>query len=1117
MPLNVDFLKDYPRWHSLYEYASEAESNVFANPRTSLFYSRAALERAVRWMYSTDGYLEYPSKDRYTLSDLIHTQSFLETIPQSTLFQPIKLIIRLGNLAVHDDSPVTKEQSSLIFEHLFLFLNWLQDYYLDVPIQHLIFHPELIPTNTSKSDDTTDQLQALERLLAEKDTRLQEIEEENAKLKKKIEEIRQKPVNPTLTIPPNNEARTRQLIIDVMLREAGWNPHGQNVREYAVTGMPNKSGLGYSDYVLWSDSGLPLAVIEVKSTVQDAQKGKNQARIYADRLEQQTGQRPIMFYSNGYETWIWDDFFYPPRQVSSFFSKSDLEWANQKRGERKQTSGFRPNSVIVNRYYQVEAITRVAETLEIGHRRALLVMATGTGKTRTAIALVDFLIRAGWVKNVLFLADRRELVKQAAGEFKKHLPTTSTCNLLEDKEDLSARIYFSTYQTMMSFIEPGEKPRYSVGFFDLIIIDEAHRSIYNKFGLLFQYFDSLILGLTATPKSDVDHDTYDFFGLKKNIPTFAYEYEQAIEDKYLVPVKPVSVFFKFLHEGIDRNELSKEEQEEYDNRVLPFKNNFKVNKEEVNQFLFNKDTIQRALAVLFEHGIKVAGGDRLGKTIIFARNKEHAKLIVNVFDEMMPQFKGKFAAEIHYEVKYAEKLIDDFKIAEDEPHITVSVDMLDTGIDVPEVVNLVLFKPVFSLSKFWQMLGRGTRLCEDLFEPGVHKTHALLFDLCGNVEYFKFGKKEDPKPIPLHLTGQLFKERVHLVRELYASGRLYDEVRNELIEVLTRQLTSMNEHHFALRPHIPMLVKYRHPESWERLEEQDVLYLTNDNGFAKLVYDSEPEDKKRVDLLHVRLQRLILGVTVIPSADAKKKQLQTIAEALYQKRVIPQVADHADMLRSVMDLRFFERTSAIELNDIRKVIRELIRLIDKSQKVIVHTNFEDELKEIRFDESLPSLGDLKDYKEHISEYVKHHQDHIAIQKLKRNKPITLTDIESFADMLEHEQSGTKEQFNQYFALGDENSFGIFVRSILGLNRSAANDAFSALLYRTNLNANQINFISMIIDYLSVNGVLEPGMLLDQPFASIHHEGVYGLFDDKTVDEIVNVVRAVKENARVKIG
>ncbi|NHN35009.1 type I restriction-modification enzyme R subunit C-terminal domain-containing protein [Paenibacillus agricola] len=641
-------------------------------------------------------------------------------------------------------------------------------------------------------------------------------------------------------------------------------------------------------------------------------------------------------------------------------------------------------------------------------------------------------------------------------------------------------------------------------------------SIYNKFGLVFQYFDALLLGLTATPKSDVDHDTYKFFNLPDNIPTFAYEYNQAIEDKNLVPVKPVSMFFKFLHEGVDRAELSPEEQDEYDAKIRPLKKEDKVKAQELYQFLYNRDTIRKALGLVLEHGIKVEGGDRLGKTIIFARNKDHAELIVEVFDSMIPHLKGKFAAEIHYGIPYVSTVISNFKQSDKDPHIAVSVDMLDTGIDVPEVVNLVVFKPVLSLTKFWQMIGRGTRLCENLFGPGQHKTHALLFDLCGNVEYFKFGKKEDPKPTPLHITGQLFQERVHLVRELFGSGDTYDAIRHEVIETLTLQLTSMDEHHFAIRPHIPTLLKFRKKESWEWIEDLDVHQLTSD--FAKLVYDMEPEDKKRVDLLHVRLQRAVLGVTLIPGTDFKKNQLQEIAKKIFQKRVIPQVAQHVEMLKSIMDVRFFERTSAIELNDYRKVIRELIRLLDKDQKVIVHIDFQDELiRDIDFDGELPSFGDFTDYKSHISDYIRKHQDHIAIQRIRRNREITLTDVESFAEMLEKEQGGTKEQFNKLFISDSENSFGIFVRSLLGLERSAAQDAFAELLQRANLNANQINFINMIIDYLTVNGILEPGKLLDQPFVSLHHEGVYGLFDENTVDDIVNVVQSLKEGVRIKIS
>ncbi|MGK9251818.1 DEAD/DEAH box helicase family protein [Paenibacillus humicus] len=1114
MPLNVDFLNAYPQWEALHEHAAEAEANVFANPRTSLFYCRASLERAVRWMYSHDGYLELPQKERPTLSDLIHAKSFIETIPQS-LFQPIKLIIKLGNIAVHEDTSLTKDNALLIFEHLFLFLNWMQDYYLESPISALTFNKELIPLHTARRSESMEDLQRLEKHIEDKDRRIQEIEQENANLKRKIEELASRPHNPRFDLTPDTEARTRQLIIDVMLRDAGWNPHGKNVREVEVEGMDNRTGLGYCDYVLWSDSELPLAVIEAKKTSRSPKEGKKQAQNYADLLEKKYGQRPIMFYTNGYETWMWDDVFYPERRVSSIFSKADLEWAIQKRSDRKILTDYSPNSLIAGRVYQIEGITRAAETYQKGHRRSLLVMATGTGKTRTAIAYVDMLRRAGWTKNILFLADRKELVRQARGEFKKHLPSATTCNLVEDKDDPSARLYFSTYQTMMGFIDPGKRPKFSPGHFDLIIIDEAHRSIYNKFGLLFDYFDSLLLGLTATPKSDVDHDTYKFFKLPLNVPTFAYEYEQAIEDKSLVPVNPVSIFFKFLHQGMDRDELSDEEKEEYDEKIYPHKKSTTIAKEELNRFLYNKDTIRQAMSMVFEHGLKVEGGDKLGKTIVFARNKKHAELIVTVIDEMMPQEKGKIAAEIHYGVSHSQTLILNFKEPKNNPTIAVSVDMLDTGIDVPEVVNLVVFKPVLSLTKFWQMIGRGTRLREDLFGPGKHKTHALLFDLCGNVDYFNLGKKDEPKATPLSITGQLFQERIHLIRELGASGDAYHALQSDIIQTLVSQLSRMDEHYFALRPHIPTLLKFRHADSFQWLDDPSVAILTGD--FAKRVYDDEPEDKKRIDLLHVRLQRHLLGLASIPAIEAKKEQLQDVAEKIYKKRMdIPQVAKYVDMLRGVMDIRFFERTSAMEMDEIRKVIREFVRLLDSSEKVSVFTDIQDKMTEpINFGGKLPSFGDFKDYKSHISEYIKKHQDHLAIQRIRRNREITEMDVEAYADMLEQEQVGTKEQFRKHFGTDAKHAFGIFVKEILGLERSAAQEAFANLLNRTNLNANQINFINMIIDHLSVNGILEPSRLADKPFVSLHHEGVFGLFDEDTVDEIVQVVETLRSGSEAK--
>jgi len=1117
MPLNVDFLKQFPQWKSVHESAVEAETNVYAKPRTSLFYSRVTLERAVKWLYQNDNYLRYPAKEKPMLGDLIHERTFRDNLSPG-MFNPLKLIVKLGNRAVHEETPVSSDEAKLVFEHLFMFLNWLQRYYGEPPIKGLAFDESLIPRpSAAPARESLEELARLEKRIAEKDAKLLEVTEENRRLREELRALqRERKPKPPITLAPENEAKTRQLLIDIMLREARWDPHGENVREFAVEGMPNRSKLGYCDYVLWGDNGLPLAVIEAKSTVHDPDKGKQQAKLYADQLEKKYGRRPLIFYTNGYEIWFWDDWHYPPRRVASFFRKDELEWIIQQRSTRKPLRNLNPRATIAGRVYQIEAIRRVAEALEEGRRHALLVMATGTGKTRTAIALVELLKRAGWVRNVLFLADRRELVKQAHDEFKKYLPHESLCNLLKDKGDTSARIYFSTYQTMLGLVEPkpGDPVPFGPGHFDLIIIDEAHRSIYRKFGLVFQYFDAILVGLTATPKSDVDRDTYAFFKLQKNVPTFAYEYEEAVKDRYLVPVKPVEVTLKFLRQGIDKWDLSEEEREAYEQTVQKVTGKETVESDALNRWLFNRDTVAKVLQQLMQKGIKVKGGDELGKTIIFAQNQKHAEFIVKVFDELYPRYKGKFAAAVHNKVDYVEKLIKDFKKKDKYPQIAVSVDMLDTGIDVPEVVNLVMFRPVFSHTKFWQMIGRGTRLCADLFGPGKDKTHALLFDYCGNVEYFRLFKDGKTKGHEIvSLTAQLFEERIEFIYELQERGDLQN-VRKAHVAYITRQLENLDEHHFAVRPHLPLVIRYRQAENWNSLNSGEKQQLVE--KLAPVVYDDTSEEKKRFDLLILRLQRAKLGAVEAKQVTAARNRLMSLAEKLLKKRNLQQVAEQAPLLEKMLHKEFFEQTTVEELEKIRHAIRDLLDLLDREQRIILYTDFTDEVVDVAEDQELPETGDLSAYREAVSEYIRKHQDHIAIQKLRKNRPITELDVREFGEMLFAEKVGTREQFEAMFGK-DGSSFGVFVRSLLGLEREAAQEAFAELLSRTTLNANQIHFINMIIDYLTKNGTLEPEKLMDEPFTSVHREGVYGLFDEDTVEEIVRIVRYVRQQSEIRTG
>ena len=472
----------------------------------------------------------------------------------------------------------------------------------------------------------------------------------------------------------------------------------------------------------------------------DARVGQQQAKLYADCLEKQFGQRPVIFYTNGYEHWLWDDTRYPPRSVQGFLTKDELQLAIQRRTLRKPLGAEEIDGAIVERFYQTRAIRRVAEAFEKDHqRKALLVMATGAGKTRTVIALADLLMRANWAKRVLFLADRVALVRQAVNAFKRHLPSSAPVNLVTEK-DGQGRVYVSTYPTMMNLIDDTAdgKRRFGVGHFDLVVIDEAHRSVYRKYGAIFDYFDSLLVGLTATPKDEVDRDTYRLFELQRGVPTDAYGLDEAVKDGYLVPPRAVSVPLKFIRQGMRYDDLSEDEKEQWDAIEWDEDGNVpsQVDPPAINKWLFNADTVDKVLEHLMTHGLKVAAGDRLGKTIIFAKNHDHAQFIAQRFDANYPHLKGSFARVIDFKTDYAQSLIEDFCQADKAPHIAISVDMLDTGIDVPEVVNLVFFKIVRSKTKFWQMLGRGTRLCPDLFGPGQNKEFFYVFDFCQNFEFF---------------------------------------------------------------------------------------------------------------------------------------------------------------------------------------------------------------------------------------------------------------------------------------------------------------------------------------------------------------------------------------------
>ena len=721
----------------VFAHARRAEELTLSDPRAACFYARLALETAVKWMYRRDASLRKPYDE--ALSALIHEPTFLNLVGNG-LVTKAKIIKDHGNRAVHDTRSVVPQVAATSLRELFHFSYWLvRTYARDAkPDANLQFSIDALPKTQQVEASTLAKLQEIEKRI-EGETKAREqaeaarirTEEQSEALEAEIKRFRSeiaqvKQANQaTRDAHDYNEAQTRDAFIDLLLHEAGWPLDQLRDREFSVTGMPNNTSEGFVDYVLWGDDGKPLALVEAKRTKRDAREGRRQAELYADCLEKQFGQRPIIFYTNGYEHWLWDDASYPPRAVQGFLKKDELMLRHQRRTGRKSLTTVDIDKDIVSRYYQTRAIRRVGEAFEKDHlRKALLVMATGSGKTRTVIALIDQLMRAGWVKRALFLADRVALVNQAVSAFKKHLAHVAPVNLVTDKST-EGRVYVSTYPTMVGLIDEIQNGvrRFGSGHFDLIVIDEAHRSVYRKYKAIFDYFDSLLVGLTATPRDEIDRDTYSLFELEKGVPTDAYDLDEAVADGFLVPPKAVSVPLKFQREGINYDDLSEEEKEQWDaiEWTEDGETPDRVEASAVNKWLFNEDTVDKVLEHVMSHGLKVEEGDRLGKTIIFAKNHDHAVFIQKRFDANYPHLKGQFARVIDFKTEYAQSLIDDFSIANKPPHIAISVDMLDTGIDVPEVVNLVFFKIVRSKTKFWQMIGRGTRLCPDLFGPGRHK------------------------------------------------------------------------------------------------------------------------------------------------------------------------------------------------------------------------------------------------------------------------------------------------------------------------------------------------------------------------------------------------------------
>ncbi|MCC7242385.1 MAG: DEAD/DEAH box helicase family protein [Acidobacteria bacterium] len=1123
-------------WPEVYDSAARGEFAVHRDPRTACFYARRALELAVAWAYKHDAALRLPYQDN--LSALIHEPSFKQTAGEA-VFSKARVINTLGNRAVHGARAIPPDDALVAVREVFHVCYWLAHTYgrAERPSPGLAFDATQIPKPSPAPKQTPEQLQHLQATLRERDEKLAVVLADRAALDEELQRLRAEvaAAKKAAAAQPDthdySEADTRDYFIDLLLKEAGWPLDQARDREFEVAGMPNTQGKGFVDYVLWGDDGKPLGLVEAKRTRRDSRVGQQQAKLYADCLEQRFGQRPLIFYSNGYEHWLWDDASYPPRAVQGFYKKAELELVIQRRTTRKPLATAEVNPAIVERFYQTRGIRRMAEAFERDHdRKALLVMATGAGKTRTVIALADLLMRTNWAKRVLFLADRVALVNQAVNAFKRHLPDASPVNLVTEK-DAEGRVFVSTYPTMMGLIDEtrdGQR-RFGVGHFDLVIIDEAHRSVFQKYRAIFDYFDSLLVGLTATPKDEVDRNTYGLFELENGVPTDAYSLEEAVHDGFLVPPVAVSVPLKFQREGIKYADLSEEDKDLWDALEWDEDGNVpaQVEAEAVNKWLFNTDTVDKVLAHLMTRGLKVAGGDRLGKTILFAKNQAHADFIAERFNANYPYLKGEFARVITFKTEYAQSLIDNFSQKDKAPHIAISVDMLDTGIDVPEVVNLVFFKLVRSKTKFWQMVGRGTRLCPDLFGPGQDKACFYLFDYCQNLEFFSQNPATTDGAPGESLGKRLFTARLELIGELdrghgAAPGRVSEptpvygdpatdgQVRQAVGDQLHREVAAMNLDNFVVRPHRRSVEKYAKPEAWLVLGPEALSELAHEVAGLPAELDPEAEEAKRFDLLILNLQ--LARLRSEPGFERLRDQVKAIAGLLEEKSAIPMVRERMVLIQDLQTDEWWQDVTVPMLEVVRRRLRDLVRLIDKHQRKPIYTDFEDVMG-AEVGVALPGFGagaDFAKFRAKAQAFLRAHLDHVAVQKLRTNKPLTAMDLSELERVLVESGVGPREDIER--AKTESHGLGLFVRSLVGLDREAAKQALAGFMAGKPLGANQIEFVNLIVDHLTEHGVMEARRLYESPFTDLTPRGPEGLFGQASVDELIAALDEVRRTA-----
>ncbi|MFI3211723.1 MAG: DEAD/DEAH box helicase family protein [Eubacteriales bacterium] len=1090
---NFNFLLKDQQFNTFSSVAVNAEKLINIDIESSAINCRRAMEFAIKWMYSVDGSLVMPYDN--SLVSLMSNEDFREIVDNELLTR-MHLIRKIGNNAAHTTKKVKLEEVRLCLENLFIFLDFVAYCYGQ--------------SYAENSYDITLLEEKVESSIKEnnRDIDLEKLIEENKNLKEELTQRREEQSKSYVPKPLDlSEYQTRKIYIDNTLRDANWVEGKNWLNEVRVEGMPNSKEEGFCDYVLYDDKHIPLAVVEAKRTCIDVVKGRQQAKLYADCLEQKYGRRPVVFLTNGFDTKIIDG-QYPERSCANIYSKRDLEKLFNLRRMRTSLNNISVDKNIAGRYYQVGAIKAVCHHLDVKNKRkSLLVMATGSGKTRTVIALSKILLDHGWVKNILFLADRNSLVTQAKRSFVNMLPNLSVSNLCEDKEGYTSNCIFSTYQTMINVIDntfDEEGKLFTGGHFDLIICDEAHRSIYNKYKDIFTYFDAPLVGLTATPKDEIDKNTYEIFELENGNPTYGYELAQAVKDGYLVDFLSVETTLKFLEQGINYDELSQEEKEEYEktfedeNGELPEK----ISSSALNKWIFNEDTIKKALHVLMTEGIQIEYGAKIGKSIIFAKNHDHAEKIYEVFNKEYPHLNG-YAKVIDNYMTYAQSAIDEFSEPNKLPQIAISVDMLDTGIDVPEVLNLVFFKKVMSKAKFWQMIGRGTRLCPTLLD-GEDKSKFYIFDFCGNFEFFRMNKGRATANM-LALQGAILDLKTQIVFKLQDIAYQTEEFsvfRKTLVDEILTKVKELDIDNFIVKQHLRYVQKYSLENTYNALTYEDTL-LIKEHIAQLIIPDVDEASALRFDALLYGIElAYLVGKTYGKARSDLYKKVNSVASVAN----IPEIKAQSELIEKILNTDYIEDAGINEFEHIRENLRYLMKYIPKTS-IKYQTNFTDDILSMVVRESEIEYGEMQNYRAKVEYYIKNNAKNDVIAKLKTNQSLTKADVSELEKILWSEV-GTKDD---YAAEYGEKPLGEFVREIVGLDMNSAKEAFSEYLNNANLDTRQIYFVNQIIEYIVHNGMMKDlSVLQESPFTD--RGSIVEVFTDLSVwMGIKNVIDSINAN------